>query len=155
MDDHPYEMPQSLGSPLVTKSKVTLPFDVLAQIARHLNRLDMQALLLTSKEYNAKLGPLYFQHVVLPFKSNIFSGMKNTSPIDSMDDLGEALRSTTLPTPSTPSAVTDHSGEHSKNQRPELNMFKTWGSSITKFGFSLEADEGRSFAPVANYVNTY
>ena len=154
MDDNTCEMSQALGSPLVVKTKATLPVEVLTQIAHYLNRLDMQALLLTSKDYNAKLGPLYFQHVVLPFKSNIFSGMKNTSLTDSMHGKEKVLSSDTLPAASTISTITDHSGGELENLSSELNMFKTWGSSIMKFGFSLEADQGKSSAMFIFYSNT-
>ncbi|MCJ1379598.1 hypothetical protein MMC17_002700 [Xylographa soralifera] len=149
-------MSQTLGSPLVVKSNATLPVEVLAHIARHLDRLDMQALLLTSKEYNAKLGPLYFQHVVLQFKSNIFSGVKNNSSIDSMHGKETGLSSATLPAAPAISTVTGDSGEDSKNPPSELNMFKSWGSSIMKFGFSLEADQDElTNAPKKQIMNTY
>ncbi|MCJ1320038.1 hypothetical protein MMC15_005374 [Xylographa vitiligo] len=149
-------MSQALGSPLVVKMKATLPVEVLTQITHYLNRLDMQALLLTSKDYNAKLGPLYFQHVVLPFKSNIFSGMKNTSLTDSMHGKEKVLSSDTLPAASTISTITDHSGGELENLSSELNMFKTWGSSIMKFGFSLEADQDElTNAPQKQVMNTY
>ncbi|MCJ1285824.1 hypothetical protein MMC26_005165 [Xylographa opegraphella] len=154
--DHTYKMSQIQGSPLVARPTVALPVEVLAHIARYLNRLDMQALLLTSKDFNAKLGPLYFQHVVLPFKSNIFSGLKNTSSIDSKHGNEKVSSSATGPAASTASTSTGHTGAEPNNLPSELNMFRTWGSSIMKFGFSLEVDEDElTNAPEKQITNMY
>ncbi|MCJ1404547.1 hypothetical protein MMC11_007773 [Xylographa trunciseda] len=139
VDDNTYDMSQALGPPTGTQPKATLPVEIFAQIARYLHRLDLQALLLTSKEFNAKVGPLYFQHVVLPFKSNIFSGLKNKCMIGDMYGKEKTENSAALPAVSTLLATTDESGEQPQKLPLELNMFNTWGTSITKFGFSLEA----------------
>ncbi|MCJ1394617.1 hypothetical protein MMC18_007497 [Xylographa bjoerkii] len=155
-DDKISQMSQALGPPTTVKSNVILPVEVLAHIARYLKRSDMQALLLTSKEYNAKLGPLYFQHIVLPFKSNIFSGLKNISVTDSMHGKEKILNSATLPAASILPTTTHDTEEDLGTLPSDLNMFKTWGSSIMKFAFSLEADQDElTEAPEKQVMNTY
>ena len=155
ISDSSAEMSHLLQPPVLTRSNAALPVEVLAHIARYLNRLDMQALLLTSKDYNAKLGPIYFQHVVLRFKPNVFSGIEYSSIANSLRCEENGLSSDSSPARSNSSPASGDSSGEFRNLPPELNMFKNWGSHITKFGFSLEIDHGELFCLSISCQNTH
>ncbi|MCJ1479116.1 hypothetical protein MMC13_007800 [Lambiella insularis] len=99
-----------------TNPSLRLPPEILGRVAGYLDRRDVQVLLLTCRNFNEKLGPLYFEHVVVPFTCDTFVGVR----------LGLARL---------------------LHKEADLDMFRTWGKHVRKFGFAIELNKSELIKP--------
>jgi len=97
----------------------TLPVECFEVVAKYLSRDDLKACLETSKDFNKKFGPTFFQQVILQFDTQTFD------------------------------PVNGHGTTSCAEKRvPKLHMFQNWGAAIRKIGFSLEVYEGKYRSPL-------
>jgi hypothetical protein len=131
------KLPRETSEPLQAAStgrpEWKLPVELLELIAEHLNRDDIKALRLVSRELNNYISQVIFQTVVVPFNTEIY-GMLGQEP---KPDLKGKKR-----------ARIERPGYSWKNANGDevynghgLDVFRGFGGHIRKFGMSFEVTE--------------
>jgi hypothetical protein len=110
-----------------------LPVELVELIAEHLNRDDIKALRLVSRELNQHVSQVIFQTVVVPFNTEIY-GMLGQEP--KPDFKGKKRARVDKPSYSWKNA----NGDEVYNGHG-LDVFRGFGGHIRKFGMSFEVNE--------------
>jgi hypothetical protein len=110
-----------------------LPVELVELIADHLNRDDIKALRLVSRELNQHVSQVIFQTVVVPFNTEIY-GMLGQEP--KPDCKGKKRARSEQPSYSWRNA----NGDEVYNGHG-LDVFRGFGGHIRKFGMSFEVNE--------------
>ncbi|KAG9191477.1 hypothetical protein G6011_10211 [Alternaria panax] len=110
-----------------------LPVELVELIAEHLNRDDIKALRLVSRELNRRVSQVIFQTVVVPFNTEIY-GMLGQEPTPDLK--GKKRARIDKPIYSWKNA----NGDEVYNGHG-LDVFRGFGGHIRKFGMSFEVNE--------------
>jgi hypothetical protein len=123
----------------VTRPKWKLPVELVELIATYLNRDDIKALRLVSRELNHNVSQVIFQTVVVPFNTEIYGMLgKEVKP-----DLKGKKRAM-LETPSY--SWKNANGDEVYNGHG-LDVFRGFGRHIRRYGMSFEVNEDSLSAP--------
>jgi hypothetical protein len=132
-NEKPQESHGSLPDPPIGRPEWNLPVELVELIAEHLNRDDIKALRLVSRELNHYVSQVIFQTVVVPFNTEIY-GMLGQEP--KPDFKGKKRARIEQPSYSWKNA----NGDEVYNGHG-LDVFRGFGKHIRKFGMSFEVNE--------------